>query len=52
LNYRAREFDLDLPLLIRSSPSTTEHLERALEMVLEIGKDELLCSLELQGRYG
>jgi GDP-mannose 6-dehydrogenase len=38
LNYRAKEFDLELPLLNSILPSNHEHLERALEMVLEIGK--------------
>jgi GDP-mannose 6-dehydrogenase len=38
LNYRAKELDLDLPLLRSLLPSNEEHLERALAMVLETGK--------------
>jgi GDP-mannose 6-dehydrogenase len=38
LNYRARELDLTLPLFESLMPSNEEHLERAIEMILETGK--------------
>jgi GDP-mannose 6-dehydrogenase len=38
LNYRAKELDLRLPLLEAILPSNDEHLERAVELVLETGK--------------
>jgi GDP-mannose 6-dehydrogenase len=38
LNYRAKEMDLDLPLLEAILPSNEEHLERAAELVLHTGK--------------
>jgi GDP-mannose 6-dehydrogenase len=41
LNYRAKELDLDLPLLQSILPSNDEHLDRAVEMVLETGKKKV-----------
>src|SRR5438309_9203815 len=38
LNYRAKELDLELPLFQSIMPSNQEHLERAVEMVLQTGK--------------
>jgi GDP-mannose 6-dehydrogenase len=38
LAYRARELDLKLPLLEAVLPSNTEHIERAAETVLSLGK--------------
>jgi GDP-mannose 6-dehydrogenase len=38
LNYRARELDLNLPLLESLMASNQQHLERAVEMVLATGK--------------
>ncbi len=41
LNYRAKELDLILPLFQSIMPSNEEHLERAVEMVLETGKKKI-----------
>lgn len=41
LNYRAKELDLNLPLLQSILVSNGEHLERAVEMVLETGKKKI-----------
>jgi GDP-mannose 6-dehydrogenase len=41
LNYRAKELDLELPLLQSLIPSNQEHLDRALEMVLHTGKKKI-----------
>jgi GDP-mannose 6-dehydrogenase len=41
LNYRAKELDLDLPLFQSILPSNDQHLERAVEMVLETGKNKI-----------
>ncbi len=41
LGYRARELDLKLPLFEAIMPSNDEHLERAVEMVLETGKKKI-----------
>src|SRR6266852_8957697 len=41
LNYRAKELDLKLPLFDAILPSNEEHLERAVEMVLETGKRKI-----------
>ncbi len=41
LTYRARELDLNLPLLKAIMPSNEEHLARAIEMVLETGKNKV-----------
>lgn len=38
LHYRAKELDLELPLLESILPSNEAHLNRAVEMVLETGK--------------
>ena len=38
LSYRAKELDLNLPLLESLMPSNQQHLERAVEMVLATGK--------------
>jgi len=38
LVYRAKEMDLTLPLLQSIGPSNEEHLERAVEMILQRGK--------------
>jgi GDP-mannose 6-dehydrogenase len=38
LNYRAKELDLQLPLLESLLPSNEEHLERAVNMILGTGK--------------
>ena len=41
LNYRAKELDLNLPLFQSILISNNEHLERAVEMVLETGKKKI-----------
>lgn len=41
LNYRAKELDLNLPLFQSILPSNHEHLERAVELVLETGKKKI-----------
>ena len=41
LNYRAKELDLELPLFQSIMPSNDEHLERAVEMVLDTGKRKI-----------
>jgi GDP-mannose 6-dehydrogenase len=41
LNYRAKELDLELPLLEAILPSNQEHLDRAVEMVLQTGKKKI-----------
>jgi GDP-mannose 6-dehydrogenase len=41
LNYRAKELDLKLPLFESIMPSNDEHLERAVEMILETGKKKI-----------
>src|SRR5579862_7433284 len=41
LNYRAKELDLDLPLFQSILPSNDQHLERAVEMILETGKNKI-----------
>ena len=41
LNYRAKELDLDLPLFQSILPSNEEHLDRAVEMVLNTGKKKI-----------
>jgi GDP-mannose 6-dehydrogenase len=41
LNYRAKELDLSLPLLESLLPSNAEHLNRALEAVLETRKRKI-----------
>ena len=41
LNYRAKELDLSLPLFESILPSNEEHLDRALQMVLETGKKKI-----------
>ena len=41
LNYRAKELDLKLPLFESILPSNDEHLERAVEMILESGKKKI-----------
>lgn len=41
LTYRARELDLKLPLFEAIMPSNEEHLERAVEMILETGKKKI-----------
>src|SRR6266702_1885813 len=41
LNYRAKELDLNLPLFRSILPSNDEHLDRAVEMVLETGKKKV-----------
>jgi len=41
LTYRAKELDVKLPLLESVMPSNDEHLERAVEMVLETGKRKI-----------
>ncbi|HVI07307.1 MAG TPA: UDP-glucose/GDP-mannose dehydrogenase family protein [Candidatus Binatia bacterium] len=41
LNYRAKELDLNLPLFQSILSSNDEHLERAVEMVLETGKKKI-----------
>jgi GDP-mannose 6-dehydrogenase len=38
LNYRAKELDLELPLLESLLPSNHAHLDRAIEIVLDTGK--------------
>jgi GDP-mannose 6-dehydrogenase len=42
LNYRAKELDLDLPLLQAIMPSNDSHLERAVGMVLATGKKNIV----------
>ena len=41
LNYRAKELDLNLPLFQSILPSNDEHLDRAVQMVLEAGKKKV-----------
>jgi len=41
LVYRAKEMDLTLPLLQSIGPSNDEHLERAVEMILQRGKTRI-----------
>jgi GDP-mannose 6-dehydrogenase len=41
LNYRAKELDLNLPLFQSLLPSNDEHLERAVDLVLESGKKKI-----------
>jgi len=41
LNYRAKELDMDLPLFESILSSNHEHLERAVETVLETGKSKI-----------
>jgi GDP-mannose 6-dehydrogenase len=41
LNYRAKELDLNLPLFQSILPSNDEHLDRAVELVLETGKKKV-----------
>ena len=41
LNYRAKELDLELPLFQCIMPSNQEHLERAVEMVLQTGNKKI-----------
>jgi GDP-mannose 6-dehydrogenase len=41
LNYRAKELDLNLPLFQSILPSNNEHLDRAVQMVLETGKKKV-----------
>jgi GDP-mannose 6-dehydrogenase len=41
LNYRAKELDLNLPLFQSILPSNAEHLDRAVQMVLETGKKKI-----------
>ena len=41
LGYRARELDLKLPLFESIMPSNDEHLNRAIEMVLDTGKKNI-----------
>jgi GDP-mannose 6-dehydrogenase len=41
LNYRARELDLKLPLFESILPSNDEHLDRAVDMILETGKKKI-----------
>src|SRR5262249_838815 len=41
LTYRARQLDLNLPLLQAILPSNTEHLSRAADLVLRTGKRKI-----------
>jgi GDP-mannose 6-dehydrogenase len=41
LNYRAKELDLKLPLFESIMPSNEQHLERALDLVLQTGKRKI-----------
>jgi GDP-mannose 6-dehydrogenase len=41
LTYRAKELDLSLPLLESVMPSNDEHLDRAIEMILQTGKKKI-----------
>jgi GDP-mannose 6-dehydrogenase len=41
LTYRAKELDLHLPLLESILPSNTEHIERAVQAVLQTGKKKI-----------
>jgi GDP-mannose 6-dehydrogenase len=41
ITYRAKELDLNLPLLESLLPSNEEHLERAVELVLHTGKKKI-----------
>lgn len=41
LNYRAKELDLKVPLLESILPSNEEHLERAVDLVLQSGKRKI-----------
>lgn len=42
LNYRAKELDLKLPLFESLLPSNEEHLERAVQMILDTGKKKIV----------
>lgn len=41
LTYRAKEFDLSLPLIESIVSSNEEHLDRAIEMILQTGKTQV-----------
>jgi GDP-mannose 6-dehydrogenase len=41
ITYRAKELDLDLPVLQSLMPSNAEHIERAIEAVLRTGKKKV-----------
>lgn len=41
LNYKAKELDLRLPLLQSILPSNQEHIDRAIESVLQLGKKRI-----------
>jgi len=41
LTHRAKELDLNLPLLEAIVPSNAEHIERAVEMILQTGKTRI-----------
>jgi GDP-mannose 6-dehydrogenase len=41
LNYRAKELDLNLPLFQSILPSNDQHLERAVQLVLQTGKKKV-----------
>ena len=52
LSYRAKELDLNLPLFQSILPSNDEHLDRAMQLVLDTGKKKVaMLGLELQGCY-
>ena len=51
LSYRAKELDLNLPLLESIMASNDQHLERAVEMVLATGKKKVaMLGSKLQSR--
>ncbi|MGH9512757.1 MAG: nucleotide sugar dehydrogenase [Terriglobales bacterium] len=41
ITYRAKELDLDLPVLQALMPSNAEHIERAIDLVLHTGKKKI-----------
>src|SRR5208283_4549902 len=41
ITHRAKEMDLNLPLLEAIVPSNAEHIERAVEMILQTGKKKI-----------
>jgi GDP-mannose 6-dehydrogenase len=51
ITYKAKELDLDLPLLQALMPSNAEHIERAIEAVLRTGKKKI-CLLGLSFKAG
>jgi GDP-mannose 6-dehydrogenase len=51
ITYKAKELDLDLPVLRALLPSNAEHIDRAIEAVLRTGKKKI-CLLGLSFKAG